>query len=87
MPPEVEEIILHAMEQDPDDRYQSAAEMKVDIDAPEKVQLTGRHERLRPPMVWRTKWRMARTIIILALVPVVVFGLLFLFFNHPWAKH
>jgi serine/threonine protein phosphatase PrpC len=87
IPVEVEEIILHAMEQDPDDRYQSAMEMKADLDAPEKVQVTGRHERLRPPMVWKTKWRMARTIIFLALVPVVVFGLLYLFYNHPWAKH
>ena len=57
IPPQVEEIILHAMEQKPEDRYQSSAEMKADLDDPEKVELTGRHERLRPPMVWKTKWR------------------------------
>ncbi len=87
VPSEVEEIILHAMAQDPDDRYQTAAEMKADLDAPEKVQVTGRHERLRPPMIWKTKWRTARMIIVLALVPVVVFALLYLITNHPWTKH
>ena len=30
IPPEVEEIILHAMERDPDDRYATAAEMKAE---------------------------------------------------------
>ncbi|HZZ27426.1 MAG TPA: protein kinase [Pirellulales bacterium] len=84
---QVEEIILHAMEQDPDNRYTSAAEMKADLDAPEKVPLTGRHERLRPPMVWKTKWRTLRMIIIAALVPIVVFGLMYLFYRHPWTKH
>jgi serine/threonine protein kinase len=85
--PHVEEIILHAMEQSPDDRYATAAEMKADLDAPDNVSLTGRHERLRPPMVWNTKWRTARLVIIAALVPIVVFGLLYLFYNHPWTKH
>ena len=79
IPPEVEEIILHAMERDPDDRYATAAEMKADLDHPEKVQVTGRHERLRPPVVWNTRWRTARTIVLAMLVPVVVFGLMYLF--------
>ncbi len=79
IPPEVEEIILHAMERDPDDRYATAAEMKAELDHPEKVQVTGRHERLRPPVVWNTRWRTARTIVLAMLVPVVVFGLMYLF--------
>ena len=44
--PQVEEIILHAMEQSPYERYPSAAAMKAELDAPETVQVTGRHERL-----------------------------------------
>ena len=50
--PQVEEIILHAMEQRPENRYPSAAAMKADLEAPEKVMLTGRADRLRPPAQW-----------------------------------
>jgi serine/threonine-protein kinase len=63
VPPEVEETILHAMERDPRDRYQTAAEMKADLDHPDQVALTGR--------------RRFRTGILMLLVPVIVFGFLF----------
>jgi serine/threonine protein phosphatase PrpC len=43
-----EEIILHAMARKPDNRYQSAAEMRKDLDYPGEVQITGRAERLEP---------------------------------------
>jgi serine/threonine protein phosphatase PrpC len=81
IPPQVEEIILHAMEQSPYERYPSAAAMKAELDAPETVQVTGRHERLRPPALWRTRWRMARLVVVAVLIPIVVFGLLFLLFQ------
>jgi serine/threonine protein kinase len=77
IPPEVEEIILHAMERDPRDRYQTAAEMKADLDHPEKVSLTGRHERLRPHSHWQARWRRFRMGLLMLLVPVIVFGFLF----------
>ncbi len=81
--PQVEEIILHAMEQQPFDRYPTAATMKADLDHPDTVQVTNRHERLRPPQIWRTRWRLVRIIVLAMLVPVVVFGLLFLVLrNH-----
>ncbi|HEV3255329.1 MAG TPA: serine/threonine-protein kinase, partial [Gemmataceae bacterium] len=83
IPPQVEEIILHAMERNPYDRYPSAAAMKAELDNPDSVQLTGRHERLRPPVLWRTRWRSVRVAVIALLVPVVVFGLMILFF-HFW---
>jgi serine/threonine-protein kinase len=82
IPPQVEEIILHALEQNPNDRYPSAAAMKADLDAPEAVEVTGRAERLRPPAVWRTRWRTARLVVIGMLIPVVVFGLLYVFFHY-----
>jgi serine/threonine protein phosphatase PrpC len=80
--PQVEEIILHALERNPHDRYPSAAALKADLDHPEAVQVTGRHARLRPPVLWRTGWRMARLIIGAMLVPVVVFGLMYLFLRR-----
>ncbi len=79
--PEVEEIILHALERQPHDRYATAAAMKEELDHPESATVTGRHERLRPPVVWRTRWRSVRLTVIAVLIPVIVFGLLFLFFH------
>ena len=50
--PEVEEIILHAMEQRPENRYQTAAEMKAELNDPAKVTVTGRADHL-PPAEWK----------------------------------
>ena len=50
--PEVEEIILHAMERDPGDRYPAAAAMKAELDNPCGVQVTGRCNRLQAPPPW-----------------------------------
>ena len=50
---QVEEIILHAMERDPGNRYPSAAAMKDELDHPEAVQLAGRCQRLRRPVPWK----------------------------------
>jgi serine/threonine-protein kinase len=83
--PEVEEIVLHAMEQKPYDRYPTATAMRIELRAPESVQVTGRCQRLRPPVPWRAGWRTARLIILAVLLPIVVFGLLFLIFRHPWS--
>jgi serine/threonine protein phosphatase PrpC len=80
--PQVEEIVLHAMEQRPENRYVSAATMKAELDAPEKVEVTGRAERLRPPAEWKGGRRYL-WIIILALVPFAVFGLLYLIGHLP----
>jgi serine/threonine-protein kinase len=80
--PQVEEIVLHALEQRPENRYASAAAMKAELDAPEKVEVTGRWERLRPPAEWKGGRRYL-WIIILALVPFAIFGLLYLIFHLP----
>jgi serine/threonine protein phosphatase PrpC len=76
IPPEIEEVILHAMERDPFKRYPSAAGMKAELDAPETVRITGRHQRLRRVAPWRRKFRRVRIHIITALAPVVLFLLL-----------
>jgi serine/threonine-protein kinase len=79
LPPQVEEIILHAMEREASKRYASAAEMKAELDAPDKVVVTGRAERLHTASVWTSRWRQYRMIaltVILPLIVVIAFALL-----------
>jgi serine/threonine-protein kinase len=78
VPPEVEELILHAMERDPRKRYQSAKEMKEQLEDPSLVKLTGRYHQLRVPRVWSARWHSARLTILSSMVPIVIFGLMFL---------
>jgi serine/threonine-protein kinase len=75
--PEVEEIILHAMARIPEQRYESAAAMKKDLDAPREVKVTGRAERLLPPMPWESRlrrWRLVALAILVPLIAVLVFA-------------
>ena len=71
LPPQVEEIILHALERQPFDRYPSAAAMKAELDNPASVVLTGRHERLRPQVLWRSRWRSMRLVVLAVLLPLL----------------
>jgi serine/threonine-protein kinase len=79
--PQVEEIILHAMERQPFDRYPNAAAMKTELDNPEQVQLTGRCDRLRAPVRWLGLWHKMRMYVVAALVPVVVVAVLYFAFR------
>jgi serine/threonine-protein kinase len=83
--PQIEEIILHAMERDPAKRYTSAAEMKTEIDNPDAVTVTGRAERLQAQMPWKQGWRKYRSMILSLLIPllVILFFVLLLVFHHP----
>jgi len=74
--PEVEEIVLHAMARDPGDRYPSAAALKADVDAPERVHVTGRASRLKVPTVSQSRWRVVRIALLVMLVPVALFFLI-----------
>ncbi|HWB59618.1 MAG TPA: protein kinase [Chthoniobacteraceae bacterium] len=79
IPPEVEEITLHAMEREPQDRYQSAAEMKAELDDPSSVKLIGRHHHLTLPKLWKTQmhgYRMQVLCVIGTLLVFLVFWLL-----------
>ncbi|HVR86068.1 MAG TPA: serine/threonine-protein kinase [Planctomycetota bacterium] len=58
--PQLEEILLHALERDPERRYQRMSEFRKDLEAPEKVPLTGRADRLTPPSAWKIRWRRVR---------------------------
>ncbi len=80
--PQLEEIILHAMERDPKDRYQKAAEMRAELRAPLSVQLTGRRDRLQSSSQWKARWQSVRIAIWTALVTLVVFGLILILFRR-----
>jgi serine/threonine-protein kinase len=47
--PAAEEIVLHAMRRKPSERYPSAAAFEVELEAPEKVHITGLAGRLKKP--------------------------------------
>ena len=71
--PEVEEIILHALARKAADRYASAAAMKADLEAPERVHVTGRASRLQAPALAKLWWPVARLVALCLIVPVVLF--------------
>jgi serine/threonine-protein kinase len=54
--PQAEEIVLHAMQRDPANRFQTAAAFKAQLDQPGQVHLTGYCERLEAPH-WRLSFR------------------------------
>jgi serine/threonine protein phosphatase PrpC len=83
--PQIEEIILHAMERDPAKRYASAAEMKTEIDNPNAVTVTGRADRLQAQVPWKQGWRKYQGLILTLLIPllVILFFVFFLIFHHP----
>ena len=79
--PVLEEIILHAMERDPKRRYQSAAEMKRELDDYETVEMTDRYTRLQAPQIWKSRFRMLPLIIGMVLLQVVLFMILLWYFR------
>jgi serine/threonine protein kinase len=52
--PQAEEIVLHALQRKSGDRYASMTAFKADLDAPERVVVTGYCDRLRAP-----RWRLS----------------------------
>jgi len=80
--PELQEIIYRAIERDPKNRYASAHEMALDLQHPEKVGVSERPE-LHDWRKRRTPWiRRVLFYIMMALIPVIVFGLLYFFTKH-----
>jgi serine/threonine-protein kinase len=79
--PVLEEITLHAMERDPRRRYQSALEMKRELDDYETVVMTSRHTRLQAPQIWKSRFRMLPMIIGFVVLWLLGFLLMFLYFR------
>jgi serine/threonine-protein kinase len=85
--PHAEEIVLQAMERDPDKRFPTAAALKAALDEPVKVKLTGRCDRLEPSTRFKRGLRKARTVFLWAVVPVAAQVLLFFLLWHYLARH
>jgi serine/threonine-protein kinase len=80
--PEMQEIIYRALERDPSKRYPNAHEFALDLEHPEKVGVADREElknwkQRRSPIM-----RQVLFYIMLALIPVVVFGLMLFIANR-----
>jgi eukaryotic-like serine/threonine-protein kinase len=82
--PELQEIIYRALERNPANRYASAKEFAHDLRHPESVGVADRAE-LRDWKRRRSPWlKQALFYAFLAMIPVVIFGLMFFFarLNH-----
>ena len=80
--PELQEIIYRALEREPTNRYKTAVEFAWDLEHPEQVGVSDRSELVD----WRKRRspiaRQVAFYIMLALIPVVVFGLLIYVARH-----
>jgi serine/threonine-protein kinase len=77
--PALEEIILHAMERNPAERFPSAAAMKAELDDYEKVELVGRYRNLKTPQVWKSRFRMLPLLLLFFFLQIVGFLVIFWF--------
>jgi serine/threonine-protein kinase len=85
VPVEVEELILHAMERDPKKRFQTALEMKAQLEDTSLVKVTGRHHHLVAPKEWSTKFHGHRLTIFSFMAPIIIvlFAILMTHCHHP----
>jgi len=80
--PQVEEIVLHAMARNPDERYPTALAMKKDLDDPDSVEVTGRASRLvAPKSPISGNIRQYRLVAISIAIPILI-ALITWFFSH-----
>ncbi len=84
---QAEEIVLHAMQRDPADRYRTIMEFKAELDAPMKVFVSGYCDRLQKPgwhFGFRTTPILAGTLIALGFIFLQLFA--FLLLRHFLAR-
>ncbi len=82
--PVMEEIILHALDRDPDHRYQRAAEMKRELDDYETVVIANRFQHLRAPQISRRPGQIWIIIGVIVAVQIVLFFIAMIFLR---ARH
>jgi len=71
--PVIEEIILHALERNPAERYAGAGEMKRELENYESVSLVGRHQHLRAPALGGGRRQLWLIVGIVVAVQLVLF--------------
>jgi len=76
--PQLQEIIYRALERDPSKRYPNAREFALDLEHPEKVGVADREEMKNWKQRRSPRVRQILFYVMLALIPVVVFGLMLL---------
>ena len=79
--PQMEEIILHAMEREPSDRFASAAAMKAELSDYSEVSLEGRYQRLTPPRFLPTHVPLLKKMLAIVAAQVALFFILYWHFN------
>jgi serine/threonine protein phosphatase PrpC len=84
--PAVEEIMLHAMERNPAERYPSAAAMKAELDDYEKIELVERFRRLQQPQLWKSRFRALPLILFFAFTWIAGFLLIFWYLKSHGKK-
>jgi len=84
--PEVEEIILHAMERDPERRFASAGDMRKELEHSESVRPTGRASYHRAPAPWKILWGRAREFV-WALLAIFGFIAAMILVASKWGRH
>lgn len=77
--PQLEEIILRALERDPRNRYDSAADFRKDLEDPDRVVPGDRASRLRAPRAWQLHWMRMRGFVWSFLSILAIFALAILF--------
>jgi len=77
---QAEEIVLRALQREPANRYQSAAEMKAELDTAEHVRVTGLADRLQPPGEWQPKLWQRPWVVASAMLAPLGIGVVMLLF-------
>ena len=80
--PEIEEIILHALERNPSNRFPSVAAMKAELNDYSEVSLTERFKKLQPPQLWKARLPLLPKLAVMVTAQIALFFLLFWWFSH-----
>lgn len=84
--PQAEEIVLRALQRDPAMRYPTATAMKADLDAPDKIHVTGLCDRLQESTRWRRGLLLVRHLVFVAVIPLAIQVLLFFWLWHHYGN-